>query len=117
MMLTPYQIVVPLLSLLAILYAWNLARRQKKTVWEAVLWTMFWGVIAIIALNPSLVAYLTLVTGIKSKEKAIVFTSIGIPFFMLFYMIIRLEELQQRQARMIRSLALRDADLSEEKKA
>lgn len=115
-MLTPYQIIVPVLSLLAILYAWNLARRQKKTVWEALLWTVFWAAIAVVALNPSLVSYLTLVTGIKSQENAIVFTSIGILFFMMFYMVIRLEELQQRQAKMIRALALRDADLESPKK-
>lgn len=114
MMLTPYQIIVPVLSLLAIVYAWNLARRQKKTVWEALLWTVFWGVIAVIALNPSLVSYLTLVTGIKSQENAIVFTSVGILFFMMFYMIIRIEELEQRQTKMIRTMALREAGLGKE---
>lgn len=43
MHLTPYQIVVPLLSILAMVYAWNLVMRQKKTIWEALLWTIFWG--------------------------------------------------------------------------
>ncbi len=114
MNLTPYQIIVPLLSLVAIVYAWNLARRQKKTTWEAVLWTLFWGVIAVVALNPNLVSYLTLITGIKSQENAVLFTSIGILFFMIFYIIIRIEELEQRQTKMIRSLALRDAGLEEE---
>ena len=48
--MTVYQIVTPLLSLLAILYAWNLVMRQKKTIWEALLWTLFWGAIAAIAI-------------------------------------------------------------------
>src|SRR5207249_2039028 len=50
MALTPYQIVAPLIALTAIFYAWNLVMRQKKTVWEACFWTVFWGAIAAIAM-------------------------------------------------------------------
>ncbi|UPA22509.1 DUF2304 domain-containing protein [Candidatus Peribacteria bacterium] len=114
MTLTPYQIVVPLLSILAVIYAWNLVMRQKKTLWEALLWTVFWAVIALIAIYPKLLSYLTAATGIKSQENAVIFTSIGILFFMVFYIIIRLEELEQRQTRMIRGMALRDAGLAKD---
>ncbi len=112
MTLTPYQIVVPLLSLIAIIYAWNLVFRQKKTIWEAILWSLFWGVIALVALRPGTLSYLTAATGIKSQENAVVMTSLGILFFMVFYIVIRLEELEQRQTRMIRDIALRDAGLT-----
>jgi len=111
MTLTPYQIVVPLLALIALVYAWNLVLRQKKTVWEAVLWTVFWGVIAFIALEPGVLSYLSAATGIKDQVNAIIVTSIGILFFMVFYIVIRLEELNHRQTRLIRAIALRDADL------
>lgn len=107
MSLTPYQIIVPLLSLSAILYAWNLAVRKKKTLWEAILWTVFWGMIAAIALYPPLLGYLTAVTGIKSQVNAVLATSIGILFFLAFYIIVRLEELEQRQTRVIRQMALK----------
>ena len=116
MQLTPYQIIVPLLSLLAVLYAWSLMMRKKKTVWEVILWTIFWGLIALIALRPNLLAYLTLITGIKNQENAVLFTAIGMLFFVVFYLIIRIEELQQRQSRIVRSIALRDAGLTEESK-
>ena len=119
MSITPYQIVVPLLAIFAMVYAWNLVLRQKKTIWEACLWTLFWGVIAAVALFPRLLGYLTLATGIKSQENAVVVTSLGIIFFMIFYIIVRLEELEQRQTRMIRALALREVgvkkDVKEEK--
>lgn len=116
MTLTPYQIVVPILSIIAMVYAWNLVFRQKKTIWEAALWTLFWALIASIALFPWMLSYLTAVTGIKSQENAVVVTSIGILFFMVFYIIIRLEELEQRQTRMIRGVALREAKLAEKVK-
>ncbi len=43
MSFTPYQIVVPLFSVIMIAYAWNLVLRQRKTIWEGSLWTVFWG--------------------------------------------------------------------------
>jgi hypothetical protein len=112
--MTPYQIITPLLSLLALAYGWNLALRQKKTIWEAVLWTFFWGGIAAIALYPRILTYLSTLTGIRDQVNAIFVTSIGILFFLCFYIIIRIEELHQRQTRMIRAMALRDADLMRE---
>ena len=110
MTFTPYQLIVPLLSVIAIIYAWNLVMRQKKTIWEAVLWTLFWGGVASIALFPNLLTYLTIATGIKSQENAVVVTALCILSFLIFYIIVRLEELEQRQTRMVRALALREMD-------
>ena len=108
--MTVYQIITPLLSLLAIVYAWNLVFRQKKTIWEALLWTFFWGAIAGIALFPKFLDYFTLVTGIQKRENAVIVTVLGILSFMVFYLIMRLEELEQRQTRLIRKIALRTTD-------
>ena len=63
---TPYQIVVPLLSLIAMAYAWSLFSRKKKTLWEALLWTIFWSGVALVALVPNVLSYLAIITGIKS---------------------------------------------------
>ncbi len=112
--MTPYQIAAPLLSLLALMYAWNLVLRQKKTIWEALLWTLFWGGIAFIALKPDVLSYLSVATGIKDQVNAIFVTSIGILFFFVFYVIIRIEELHQRFARIIREMALREAGMRED---
>lgn len=115
MTLTPYQIVVPVLSLVAIMYAWSLFKRDKKTLWEAALWTLFWAAIACIAMFPALLTYLTAVTGIRSQVNAVILTSIGILMFLVFSIIVRLEELSQRYARIMRALALKEADLTEKK--
>lgn len=107
---TAYQILTPLLSFVAVAYAWNLVFRQKKTLWEALLWTVFWGTIAMIALFPNSLDYLTSITGIKDRENAVMVTSLGVLFFIVFYLVIRLENLEQRQTRMVRKLALKDLD-------
>lgn len=109
--ITPYQIVAPAVSVVALLYAWSLWYRQKKTLWEAALWTLFWASIAIIAFYPGILTYLTAVTGIKDQVNAILVTCMGILFFMVFYIIVRLEEMEQRQVRLIREMALRGAGL------
>lgn len=106
MSLTPYQIVAPVIAMTAILYAWNLVMRQKKTVWEACFWTVFWGAVGAVALFPSFLTYLSTVTGIASRENAVIFTALGILFFMVFYMVIRLEELERRQTKLLREMAL-----------
>ncbi len=111
MRLTPYQIVVPIVALTAIFYAWNLVFRGKKTVWEASLWSLFWGVIGFIALYPNFLTYLSVVTGIRNQESAVLVTFLGILFFIVFSLIVRIEELEQRNARIVRALALRDAGL------
>ena len=113
-MLTPYQIVAPLASLVAIFYAWHLFAKQKKTLWEAILWTLFWGAVAGIALFPNAVNYLSQATGIKDSENAVLVTFLGILFFLVFYIVIRLEALEQRQTRIVRKIALKDVDSNEE---
>lgn len=108
MQFTAYQILTPLVSFVAIAYAWNLVLRQRKTIWEATLWTIFWGVIGAIAIFPDFIDFFTAVTGIERRENAVMVTFIGVFAFIIFYLIMRLEEMEQRQTRMIRKLALRD---------
>lgn len=112
---TPYQVVVPLFSFVMVAYAWNLVIRQKKTIWEGGLWTVFWSAIAYISLVPSSLQYLSSITGIKKNENAATITAIGVLFFMMFYFIIRLEELEQRLTKIVRDKALHDAGVTERK--
>jgi hypothetical protein len=90
--------------------------RKKKTSTEALFWTAFWGAVALLALNPSVLHYLTVLTGIESQVNAVIVTFLGILFFMVFYLVIRLEELEQRHAKVVRMLALRDAGLEDKKR-
>lgn len=113
MMLTPYQIAVPLVSLVALLYAWNLALRQKKTIWEAILWTLFWGAVAFVAVHPESLTYLSVITGVKSQANAFFATAIGVLFFFVFYIIVRMEEMNHRQSKLIRMIALKEAGLAD----
>ncbi|MDA0375913.1 MAG: DUF2304 domain-containing protein [bacterium] len=107
---TAYQIITPLAGFIAIAYAWNLVFRQKKTIWEAILWTVFWGSIIAIAVYPESLDYLSKFTGIKDRENAVLVTTLAVVLFIVFYLIVRIEALEQRQTRVIRKLALKDLD-------
>ena len=111
MRLTAYQIIAPLVSIIAVVYAWNLVIRHKKTIWEGILWTLFWAAVAYISLIPSSLQYLSSITGIKKNENAATITAIGVLFFVVFYMIMRIEELEQRVTKVVREKALRDANI------
>jgi len=111
MHLTPYQFVAPALSIVAILYAWNLVLRKKKSIMEAFFWTIFWGAIGLLALYPSVLHFLSALTGIESQVNAVIVTFLGILFFLVFYLVIRLEELEQRHTKVVRALALRENGL------
>lgn len=112
---TPYQIVVPLCALVLIVYAWNLVMRRKKSVWEGVLWTFFWSAISVVSLFPSSLQYLSTVTGIKRNENAATITAIGVLFFIVFYLIMRIEALEQRVVKVVREKALKDSDVPDAK--
>ena len=112
---TPYQIIVPLFCIVMISYAWNLVLRQKKTIWEGMLWGIFWLAIAYISVVPKSLQYVSTITGIRSNETAATVTSIGVLFFAVFYIVIRIEEVEQRMTRLIRDRALHDAGIEQKR--
>lgn len=110
---TAYQIITPAISLFIVTYAWSLVFRQKKTIWEGCLWTLFWATITYVALFPDQMRFLSDITGIHRNETAIMVTAIGVLFFIVFYLVIRIEELEQRFTKLIRHDALQDLELRE----
>ncbi|MCF7844310.1 MAG: DUF2304 domain-containing protein [Kiritimatiellales bacterium] len=109
-----YQLLTPLVAIVAILYAWSLVFRHKKTLWEGILWTIFWGLVAAIALFPSVMTYISSLMGIKNRENAVFITFFGVIFFIVFYLVMRLEELEQKQTKIVRKMALKNSNLGEE---
>ena len=78
------------------------------------MWTLFWGLVASLAMFPNLMNWVSAVTGIKDRENAVFITFFGVLFFIVFYLVMRLEEMEQRQTRIVRKIALRDSGLDEE---
>ncbi len=113
---TPYRVIVPLLACFIVIYAWNHVLRGTKTIWEALLWTVFWGAIAVIVLFPSWISVLTTWTGIRDQANAVFAIAIGILLFVVFLIIVRLEKIEKRITDMVREQALENAGLTENPK-
>ena len=114
---TPYRVVVPLIALCMVLYAWSHVFRGTKTIWEAMLWTFFWGGVCIVVLFPAWISVLTTWTGIRNEANAIFAIAIGIILFIVFHILIRIEKIQKRITDLVRHEALRDAGLNENPKS
>jgi len=108
--MSPYQVLVPALSLICLLYAWSLVQKNQKTIWEASWWTLFWGGIALIAIYPASIRFLSTFLGIQDQETAIIVTAIGLLFFIVFKIYNKLDAIEQRQTKIIREFALKNAD-------
>lgn len=108
MNVTLYQIITPIISFLAIAYAWSLSFRGLKRTWSAVLWSVFWIGLALLAWRPAFIDAFMIFTGVRDRVNAIFITSIGILFVLVFFTITRLEMLQRKHHRLIRAIALKD---------
>lgn len=112
--ITPYKVVVPLIAIFFVLYAWNHVMRGTKTVWEALLWTFFWGSVSIIVLFPSWISFLTAWTGIKGQANAVFSIVLGILLFVIFHILVRLEKIQNRITALAQHEALENAKLTKQ---
>ena len=110
--ITPYKVVVPLIAIFFVLYAWNHVLRGTKTVWEALLWTLFWGGVCMIVLFPAWIGFLTAWTGIKGQANAVFAIVLGVILFIIFHILVRLEKIQNRITTLAQQEALENAGLT-----
>ncbi len=109
-------ILAPLIGLMMIAKAYSRYRRQEKTWRELFVWIVIWGVFGYVGLFPSSVEGLSGFLGIKSGLNVIIFSSIAVLFFIVFQLILACEVLEMRLTRVVREVALKDAQCSDQAK-
>lgn len=107
-----YQIIVPIFSLIMILYACSLFKRGKKTIKELIVWVLFWGMIGYVAFYPEVTNIVAQITGIQNNINAVVFVAFGILFFVVFKLVVIMESQDQRVTQLVRKEALRSLESS-----
>ena len=112
-----YQILVPIISLVFILYAFKQFNDLKNTLFETLFWTIFWFFIIIIAIFPEQTTeFLANLFGIKSNVNAIIFFGLGILFFFQFQMYFGLKKQNNTITSLVRKIALLEQKLKNKKK-
>lgn len=111
-----YQLAIPTISVIAILYALSRYGRKEKTGRELIVWVVFWGILAYIALVPQTIDLLARLTGMQDGIKALAMISIAILAIVVLKLILTVEKLEQDITKLVRYNALKEADVDKEKK-
>lgn len=103
-----YQIVIPAFSLLMLFYAISKFRRKSKSMRELFIWAFFWGAISFVAIYPEVTNIVARITGIQNNVNAVVFVAFILLFFIVFKLLIIIEEMEQRITSIVREESLRE---------
>lgn len=104
-----YQIVVPLIALVFLVYTVTMFRRGRSSAFEMVGWMLIWGLIIVLALIPDAVTnFIAEALGIKSNINAIIFMAIGVLLFLQFHLYVLIRKQNATITELVRKLALKD---------
>ncbi len=104
-----FQILVPILALLFMIYLVRRYSNSKSTIYELVLGVGFWIAVSIFAIFPDFFSNLIAkIFGIKSNINAIIFFCIGILFFVIFKMYFMIKKQDKAITDLVRHIALTD---------
>lgn len=108
--MTLYQIIIPAFSFLMILSAFFRVLSKRQSWRELVLWTLFWGGGAFLALFPTVLDTIAHFFGVENGARAFLLVFMLILFFALFKIIIRLEKQEEQLTKLVRYEALKKLD-------
>lgn len=109
-----YQIAIPALAVIAIMYAFSRYGRKEKTLREVIIWILFWGLMSYIALFPHTIDMLARITGMKDGIKALAMISIAILAIVVLKLVLTVEKLEQDITKVVRSDALKNVSKKDE---
>ena len=106
--MSPIQIL--LLAIIAgIIYkTWKKRRAAAITVQEFFLWTVFWLLGAGLVLFPEITQRVARFVGIGRGVDLVIYISLTLLFFGLFYVLVRLERLERDVTKITRKMALEE---------
>ncbi len=110
-----YQYIVPAISALFLIRIGIQYVKQKRSIFSTVVWTIFWGVIAVLAFAPHILStILADVLGFADNVHAVLFIGLGLAFLIIFYLSSVIDKLESQLTSLVRKLALMDVDIEDE---
>ena len=102
-----YQVIVGAVGLIFFIISIRQTLRGKITLFEAIFWPLFWAVTVALALEPHKVTVFMADTfGIKSNSNAIIFTALGVLFFIQYHLFLTIKRQNKTITDMVRKIAL-----------
>jgi hypothetical protein len=82
------------------------AKDKKITIIELFFWLGIWGGLIVVVFFPGLTSYIAELVGIGRGIDVIIYTSIGLLFYMIFRLYVKLEDSEKEITRLVREIAL-----------
>jgi hypothetical protein len=105
-MITPIQIIAFIFVTFAASRAVLRAKDKKITLIELFFWLGIWGGLIVVVFFPDLTSYVAELVGIGRGIDVIIYTSIGLLFYMIFRLYVKLEEKDREITQLVRELSL-----------
>lgn len=116
MKLEIYQVVVPLVSFVGIIFTFRKFKSGINTLFESFLWSMLWLFISLVAVFPDAISiYLSKTIGIKDHINGIIFIGLAISFFLNFKLFNSFKKQNKIITELVRKIAI-DKQLQNENK-
>ncbi len=112
-----YQIIVPLVGIIGILYSLKQHIKGINTVFESLLWSVLWLFVSLVAIFPdAITVFLSKSIGIKDHINAIIFIGLAISFFLNFKLFDSFKKQNKLITDLVRKIAIENQLKSEDHK-
>jgi hypothetical protein len=82
------------------------AKDKKITFFELFFWLGIWGGLIFVVFFPNIVSRVADVVGIKRGIDVIIYTSVGLIFYLIFRLYVKLEDMEREITKVVREVAL-----------
>lgn len=108
-----YQILVVIISILAILLVFDRFNRKKTSLQTFILWTVLWVILALFAIIPESSTILANIIGIgRGLDLVLIFAIIG-SYYLIFRVYLKIEKIDQDITELVRKISM-DKELNYE---
>lgn len=112
-----YKLIVPVIGLALLAASLRSYVKSQSTLFEMIFWAIFWSFVVSLSLFPDTITdFVAKSLGIKSNVNAIIFTGLGVLFFMQFNLFFIIKKQNRVITGLIRKIALDKENRAEDKK-
>lgn len=105
--MVPIQILLVLFFLTAIIKVFQRLKSKELPPGMGVLWILFWIVAAVIVIQPNVTFYFAKLFGVGRGADVVVYAALAALFFMVFRLMVRIEQLNRDITKLVRDNALK----------
>jgi len=82
------------------------AKDKKISIGELLFWLAVWSGLIIVVFFPGFISYIAQIVGIGRGIDVIIYTSIGLLFYLIFRLYVKLEEMDHNITKVVREISL-----------